>query len=177
MKLPDFTKDSWLNNLRKKINAELNFLYKPENNPVWDIKLETLLKNWELRDLEINEISVSTENLLEYKQYKVLVYQKHQLERWIKWKEKFHFYNCATIQKYRKDKNYKWKYVVNRWAKFYVDIESFWKWLTKNVLVNLEVCKNCLKESNYYNYQNVDYNMRNHIFKNFSIKEYFEAVD
>jgi len=85
MKLPDFTKDSWLNNLRKKINAELNFLYKPENNPVWDIKLETLLKNWELRDLEINEISVSTENLLEYKQYKVLVYQKHQLERWIKW--------------------------------------------------------------------------------------------
>lgn len=177
MKLPDFTKDEKLNNLRKILKADLNFLYEPDNKPIWDLKVENLLNKLELRDLELNEISISADNLLEYKHNKILVYQKHQLERGIKWTQKFHFYNCATIKKLKEEKKYEWKYVANRWAKFYVDIESFWKWITKNVKTDLEVCKNCLKESNYYNYENVDYNMRNNIFKNFSIKEYFEAVD
>ncbi|MDQ7009027.1 MAG: hypothetical protein Q9M94_01920 [Candidatus Gracilibacteria bacterium] len=177
MKLPDFTKDKDLNILREKLNANLNFLYKPGNNPIWDLKLEILLKKLELRDLEINEISVSSDLLLEYKQNKVLVYQKHQLERGIKGTEKYHFYNCATIKKLREDKKYKGKYIINRGAQFSVDIESFGKSIQKDVLINLEVCKNCLKESNYYNYDEVDYNMKNHIYKSFSIKEYFEAVD
>ena len=177
MKLPDFTKDEKLNNLRKKIKADLNMFYKPLNNPVWDLKLEKLLENKELRGLNLNEISVWINNLLEYKNYKVIVYQDYQLERAVKGTEQFHFYNCATIKKLREDKKYTWKYVVNRWAPFRVNIESFWKSIQKNVLVNLKVCKNCLKESNYYNYENLDYNMRNHIYKNFSIQEYFDAVD
>jgi len=84
MKLPDFTKDEKLNNLRKILKADLNFLYEPDNKPIWDLKVENLLNKLELRDLELNEISISADNLLEYKHNKILVYQKHQLERGIK---------------------------------------------------------------------------------------------
>jgi hypothetical protein len=177
MKLPDFTKHSWLNSLREKIGAELNFLYRPKNKPIWDLKVNNLLKSWELRNIYLSEIQVNSNNLLEYKKNKVLVYQDHQLERWVEWNQQFHFYNCATIKKWREDKKYVWKYVANKNAPFKINIESYWKILQKNVIVELRVCKNCLKESNYYNYEDVDYNMKNHIYKNFSKKEYFEAVD
>ena len=177
MKLPDFTKHSWLNELRWKIWADLNLLYMPENNPIWDLKIEKLLKNWELQDLDISEIQVNSDNLLEYKQNKILLYKQTQVERITEWSHQFHFYNCATVKKWREDKKYNWKYSITRNSTFRVNIESFWKKLQKNVLVNLKICKNCLKESNYYNYENSDYNKKNYIYKNFSIKEYFEAVD
>jgi len=177
MKLPDFTKHSWLDALREKIWAEKNFLYRPENNPIWDLKVTDLIKKWELRDIELWEIQVNIENLLEYKLNKILVYRKHQLEIWTTWTQQFHFYNCATIKLFREDNKYVWKYVANRWKQFSVDIESYWKSIQKNVITSLNVCKNCLKESNYYNYRDVDYNKKNNIYKNFSIKEYFEAVD
>jgi len=177
MKLPDFKKHNWLNALREKIWAELNFLYRPENNPIWDLKVTDLLKKWELRDIDLSEIQVNSDNLLEYKKNKVLVYRELQIERWVEWTHQFHFYNCATIKKWREDKKYEWKYIANKWASFTADIESYWKSVQKNIPVDLRVCKNCLKESNYYNYENSDYNKKNFIYKNFSKKEYFEAVD
>lgn len=177
MQLPDFKEHSWLNALRKKIWAELNYLYRPENKPIWDLWVAKLLEYWEIWNLKLDDIQVWIEWLLEYKWNKVLVYQKHQLERWIEWTQQFHFYNCATIKSQREDKKYKWKYIANRGAPFKVDIESFWKNILRNVWIDLYVCKNCLKESNYYEYNKVDYNKRNNIYNNFSIKEYFEAVD
>lgn len=177
MKLPDFEKHSWLNSLREKIKAEKNFLYKPENNPIWDLKIEELLKTWELRKITLSEIQVNYENLLEYKQNNILVYREDLIERWTEWTQQFHFFNCATVKKWRKDKKYEGKYVANRNWQFRVNIESYWKSLQKNIPRNLNVCKNCLKESNYYNYENSNYNKKNNIYKKFSIKEYFEAVD
>jgi hypothetical protein len=177
MKLPDFKNHSWLNALREKLWAEINFLYRPENNPIWDLKVTDLLQNNELINLDLSDISVWIGSLLEYKSNKVLVYQKHQLERWTEWNQQFHFFNCATIKNHREEKKYTWKYVINRWAEFRVDIESYWKSIQKNVSTDLRVCKNCLKESNYYDYEKVDYNKKNYIYKNFSIKEYLQAVD
>jgi hypothetical protein len=177
MKLPDFKQHNWLNALRTILWAELNHLYRPENKPIWDLKVNELLENKELRHLQINEISVWIENLLEYKQNNVLIYKEYQVERGFEWSSQFHFYNCATIKKWREEKNYNWKYVANRLADFRVNIESYWKSLATNIKVDLKVCKNCLKESNYYNYENVDYNKKIFIYNNFSTKEYFEAVD
>jgi hypothetical protein len=67
--------------LREKIKAEKNFLYRPENNPIWDLKVTDLLKKGELRNIELSEVQVNGENLLEYKQNKILVYKKLQVER------------------------------------------------------------------------------------------------
>ena len=177
MKLPDFTQDAKLNSLREKIWAEINFLYRPKNKPIWDLKVENLVKNRELFNLDLSEVKVSSNELLEYKWVKVLLYKQTQVERITEWAQQFHFYNCATVKKFREEKKYTWKYVITRKDIFKVDIESFWKQLQKNVLLPLNVCKNCLKESNYYNYENADYNMKNNIYRTFSIKEYLEAVD
>ncbi len=177
MKLPDFTKNSWLNELRKKIWADLNLLYRPENNPIWDLKVETLLKNWELNNLYLPEIKVNPQELLEYKQNKIILFRETQVERITEGSHQFHFYNCATVNKWREDKKYNWKYKISRNTFFKVNIESYWKNIQKYVSVDLKVCKNCLKESNYYNYESSDYNKKNNIYKNFSVIEYFEAVD
>lgn len=147
MKLPDFRENNWMNNLRALIWANLNTDY--DSNIVWDPLVVKLIDEWELWNLSLKDVSVSEDWTLEYGWMKVVVYIRDQYERWFEKWYKFHFYNCQTLESFKSDWKYDWKYVVNQKWKFKVNLVNFWFLIQENIEVDLHVCKNCLKEFNY----------------------------
>ena len=77
------------------------------------------------------------------------------------------------LNSWRDERLYNGKYVVNTFADFKIDKVSFGRTLQKNLRYPLQICKNCLKESNYKDYNNVDYTKKNYIYKTFDREEYF----
>jgi len=175
MKLPDFLNNQDLNNLRNIMWAELNSSYN--SWVIWNGEISKLNKIGELDKLFYQDITISFDNTLEYRWKKIVLYVREQQEQWIEWGYKFHFYNCATLKSFRTQWLYNWKLVANRHWEFRVDKISFGRSIKKNIVTKLNVCKNCLKESNYKNYNNLDYNKKNSIYNNFSRREYFDFFE
>ena len=78
------------------------------------------------------------------------------------------------MNSWRDERLYNGKYVANTFADFTIDKVSFGRTIQKNISYPLQVCKNCLKESNYKDYNNVDYTKKNYIYKTFDREEYFK---
>jgi len=175
MNLPDFINNKSLNNLRDKMWVDLNTTYK--SWVVWNSEVSKLKKTWELEKLDLQDISICFDETLEYRWKKIVLYTREQHEQGTEWAYKFHFYNCATLKWFKEQKLYNWKFVANTHGQFRVDKISFWRSVQKNVVAKLNVCKNCLKESNYKDYNNVDYNKKSFIYNNFSRKEYFDFFE
>jgi len=175
MQLPDFINSEDLNNLRRKMWVELNSSYN--SWVVWNSEITKLNKNGELEKLDFQDVSICFDNTLEYRGKKIVLYVREQQEQWVEWAYKYHFYNCATLKSFKEQWLYNWKFVVNTHWQFKVDKISFWRSIQKNVVAKLNVCKNCLKESNYKDYNNVDYNKKNSIYNNFSRIEYFDFFE
>ncbi len=171
MKLPDFTQHDWLNSLRKKSWTILNSSYKADC--VWDPSSSTLLEEGELWGLDLQDVSINADETLSYRGHRIVLYLREQQEQWGEWAYKFHFYDCATLNLYRDEWLHNWEYVVNISARFSINKMNFGRITQRNVAYPLQVCKNCLKESNYKDYNAVDYTKKNFIYKRFSREEYF----
>ena len=59
MKLPDFTENNGMNNLRSIIWANLNEEYRPESS--WDPLVLKLIQDWELWDLSLNDVGIAND--------------------------------------------------------------------------------------------------------------------
>jgi hypothetical protein len=171
MELPNFLEHTWLNELRKKISAPLNVEYS--GNTVWDPAGSALVNDGELWWLDIEDIWVASDGCLEYRWNDVVLYVRNQNEQWSEWAYRYHFYDCATLNSWRDNRLHNWQYVVNTFADFYINKVNYGRIVKKHIKTHLDVCKNCLKESNYKDYNGVDYTKKNFIYTHFSRDEYF----
>lgn len=177
MKLPDFTENNWMNNLRSVIWANLNENYKPESS--WDPLVLKLIQDWELWDLNLSDVGIGNDWTLEYGWIKIVVYIRDQHSRGFNFTTnesnyKFHFYNCNTISSYRNEWKFDWKYVVNTHKKFNINIIDFWEIKRENLELELNVCKNCLNEFAYKWYNKSSLYEKQNIYWSFTRKEYFD---
>lgn len=176
MKLPDFIQDSWMNNLRSIIGANLNENYKWEHS--WDPLVLKLIQDGELWNLNLSDVWVSNDGTLEYGWIKIVVYIRDQNSRGFNFTTnesnyKFHFYNCSTISSYRKEQKFDWKYVANRNKNFNVNVIDYWEIKKENLELSLNVCKNCLNEFSYKWYNRLSHGEKSKIYENFTRTEYF----
>lgn len=126
-------------------------------------------------DLNIEEIVVDSKNgTFSYKDRRVLVYIRSQNVIYDGYK--FHVADCHTIQEMKKNKRFESRYVASTRTdgKFVVTlVDKHTEIVEEEKIVDMSVCKNCLKHINYKNYGK-NPNAREKIYREFSLKEFFE---
>ncbi len=174
MKLLDFYSYDKLNDLRKKMNADLIFW---EANTQWNafdpFGFRASLREKGEVEIPFDEIKVNiSDKTLELFGEKILVYIRDQRYSW-ETNYKFHIANCRTLIDAQNHNRYK-KYVasINTNGIFKVNI-IHGSSVDENQEIKLKVCKNCLQTINYKNYRYSNYSGKMKIYQNFSIEEYF----
>ena len=127
-------------------------------------------------DVEIEDIVVDPDNgTFSYNDRRVLVYIRDQYISYGSYK--FHVANCSTIQDMKKKKRFESRYVASTRTdgKFVVNlIENHGEIAEVEQLIEMSICKNCLKHLNYKNYNYNSYSDREEIYSEFSLEEFFE---
>lgn len=177
MKLPNFLYFDELNNLRKIINAPLDgsFSVQSKYTPL-AIKL---LEWWEIEGLKLDDITISPEWFLEIEWQKVVVYIRDQHTNLDYVPEtssyKYHFSFCQQLKSFEAQ----WKsdkYVATKTAKFRIEFKRFWKHIG-SAEYDLNVCKYCLRNSDYHWYIKSPKIKQDEIYNNFSREKYFAEYD
>lgn len=178
MKLPDFRQNDELNELRRKMGADL---------VPWDSdRLEW--KGFETTDLQLSHIKPNPNTgTLEFNGSTVVVYIRDQYIRDTQvffqdlnpeGLRRFHVADCSTLQQKRRENKYDERYVAtNRThGKFIVNAleRSGHKPFKKEIECQLHVCRNCLSRLNYQEYCNVNRAQKNEIRNTFDLKEFFD---
>ena len=143
MKLPDFTLHTGLNELRRKMGADLIELVQEDSE--WK-RLSLQLEN-EGIDVAFDEVEIQKDFTFEYQGQKVVVYIRdqhaHVLERGGEYK--FHIAQCYTLETMRQ-KNRDNRYVVTnrKDGKFVVNIIRKGSTSAESREMPMKVCKNCI---------------------------------
>ncbi len=177
MKLPDFTDYILLNKLRALMGAELISI---NNNINWEKldeeELIERLNSQEGIEINIEELEVLPDKTLGYKGKRVLLYIRDQSNFFTYYR--FHIAQCSTISEYQNNKRID-RYVVSTRedGKFLVNkIDFYRKRIISTGIEELKICKNCLYTLNYKGYSQYTY-LREKIFSEFNIKEFFETYN
>ena len=184
MKLPDFTMNAGLNQLRQAMKANLTGW-----NAGWDkqhINIDEILITSGI-EIPPDKIGSANDGTLEYAGRKVVVYIRDQSVPGDSNREqlsKFHIADCTTLQEMRMTNRYE-RYVVTtrKDGLFIVNFPDRGWSQTKNesVKLQLHVCKNCLRRLNYKNYsrfrsKNASQERRkNEIRDSFNLEEFFHT--
>jgi len=159
--------------VRQKIGADL-VEWSPYFN--WGaVFVEKLNNIGEIEDIDLCDIDICIDETLQFVGKKVLVYIRDRKihPNYGLQLPKFHIANCKTLQQAISDNNYD-KYVASTKMDDQFTIRGIYQsGKTTDSVKKLMVCKNCLEQLNYKNYAN-DYRLRNVIYTEFSIKEFFE---
>lgn len=180
MKLPNFYETPFINELRSRMNAFklgnliIDFSFKP-------IKLSDLIclqQGDEIEKEDFAEIRWDNSNTLVYKNIRIIIYIrdydfKYKLKDFL---PKFHISYCNTLQKANESKRFE-RYVIC--TRDDGNFKMHWVEDKKIKLIEylkLPVCKYCLSQINWKGYgkNNISYDKREEIYREFSIKEYFE---
>ena len=176
MELINFKYSDELNLLRKKMQAEFN---NWDSSVQWDsldsINLLKKLNSITGLDVKFCDITINEDGSFSYLGQRVLVYIRDQYSHFSEYK--YHISNCSTIRNSQKSNRYD-RYVAstrndNRFEVNIINNVSN-TIIEKGIIKELKVCKNCLNNLNYNNYHNSNYEQRNEIYQNFSLKEYFK---
>ncbi len=175
MRLPDFRENRELNELRKKMGADLI---------PWDsgkIPWKPFTKIVQLREIDIGPGKPITHN-----GKTVIVYIRDQYLPRRQVAEnlvpespyKFHIAGCSTLQDMQRKGKYDDRYVVTNHThgKFEVNfLEAFGKGVIKEgIECQLHVCRNCLRALNYEGYSTASAQCRNKIRNTFDREVFFE---
>lgn len=148
--------------------------------------LESKFKESVWNDPEIQEVVIfaNDENLvwtqegIYYDGEKIILYIRDvaQYSNYEPTEPKFHLAWCNTLKFMHKQGRYE-KYVVSRDTSgiFTVNYISGNK-IIRTDKKNLHVCKHCLKMLNWENYKNVSDRIKNDIYENFSVEDFFESA-
>jgi hypothetical protein len=175
MKLPDFSSDVLLNELRDKIGADY---VEWDGSASWNafdpFGFRQALRDKGEVDIPFSEIEINSDKTLELFGRKILVYIRDQRYAYDS-QYRFHISNCRTLIDAQTHRRYD-KYVasINSHGKFMVNIIHGSNWVKKDQEIELKVCKNCLSTLNYHDYLSQDAPAREKIHKDFSIASYFE---
>ena len=169
---------SVLNEAAKKMGAEP--IVFSTNTRFEHTDIDKILGTTSGQQININDIEVNLDGggLFEYEGRQVLLFipnQYNSLEDILNDPmkgNKFHVSDCRTLQE-MKQRNAFNKYAVTN------NLSGIFTIYNKNNEANkvessLFVCKNCLEKLNYKNYKNETYQIKNSIFNEFRIDEFFE---
>ena len=128
----------------------------------WKITLET-----KGLDVGINDIEIQLNGLLQYRGEQILLYIRKEVTGDL---PKFHFYDCMTLKTMKKMKKF-YRYVVTQRKDgyFLMDTKVSHKEYSKDQLVHLDVCSNCL-----YLYNKHNNSSKNYTVATFNIIKFFE---
>lgn len=167
MKLPDFSEFVPFNKLRKDMGAknlgtfDLNYNWKPITaSEVKELATQGL-------DVDKDKIKTLPDGSLVYKNKRILVYirdvKSYKGEETL---PKFHIADCSTLKTMNSMNRFNSRYVVATRTDgyFVVRKNGFLK-----PEVKLFVCKNCLSELNFNNFNEDKWSA----FKNFSLEDFF----
>jgi len=139
-----------------------------------EVKITVLDTDWKIDletkgiDVEIEDIEISANGLLKYRDQQILLYIKEINSYGHYGLPKFHFYKCATLNGMQKAGRFE-RYVVTqrKTGYFLMDKKVGYELYEKDVEEKLDVCGHCL------NWFNRNYRKR-HDVKTFNIVEFFE---
>jgi len=134
-------------------------------------------------EIDLEEVEGTKNGLLSYKGQHVLLYIKdtrqdrHTLLHDPEASRKFHIADkCSTLERMREDNRYDRYVVTNRTDGFFlVDAEDYLSGETDEIEAPLKVCRNCLRELNYEQYDRQMPSQKKEIWRSFSIGDFFDA--
>lgn len=173
MKLINFYEYTRLNSLLKEMGAELQHI---SNLNKWegfdDAKLQELIETGEV-EIDLDELEFVGETF-EYKGKKVIVYIRDQYEKFYDKGYKFHVSPlCRTIQNsFERKRNSRFVVSTRTDGRFKINLMNDDIVVKKDLIEELNVCKNCLTAINYksYTFNKVE------VYKSFKLQEYFDLV-
>ena len=151
----------------------------------FDLDEKTKKMQWdnpEIPDVEIspdNPIFIITDGGIFYNGRRVILYIRDQAQYFGEdrnFEYKFHLTGCSTLKSMLAQRRYE-KYVIKREINniFKVNLIIDNKTLEKEM--ELHICKHCLRALNWQGYKNAPAAVKNKIYTNFSIEEFFDAVN
>lgn len=173
----------------KKIREKMNIPKDYKSNPIIrevvraGIKLEKL--KTEGIDISIDEVIAAKDKTLwhwDFPGQKIIVYIRDYNGGRMYGREdhlpKFHISWCKTLKEMTEKRRHN-RYVISQRidGKFLLNKFVGGSILVRNEELELKVCKYCLQELNYKNYNNLIKNKQNEIYENFNIKEFFAQYD
>lgn len=188
MKLPIFHKSPKFQTLFKEMGTEYSKNEIEVWKPIDDSVLSEILRTGEvLIENEELEKYIENDGFFRVNNKTVLVYIKNQyLKYWSgedgESKYRYHLYNCSTIRSSiesgRKNR-YVFRDPVFIRGKgdeiFEINLTEFGSTeTTKTVNERLKVCRNCLKETNFENFDRKSRSEKNIFWNNFNYKLFFE---
>ncbi len=183
MKLPDFNSDKALNSLRSGMQAPLRPWISVAST--WSAFDPT---EWEILttvgiDIDVGEVDIAPDGTFAYKGRKVLVYIRDQYFRDPEAipPYKVHVAQCKTLDTMRRSGRLHSRYVVTvrTDGKFVVNLipqgpaKRLGERKREQVLVDMTVCKNCLRRTGYKGYPNNS----DAIFNNFNFAVFLKEYD
>jgi len=176
MQLPDFTEDTKLNYLRRRVGAPY---FNWDSKSKWRSLLEELIAKNELEINIAEDIQVGDDNSLEIEGRKVVAYirDQHARDPYEATTYKFHIANCRNISEARLGLRLDGRYVASILESddciFRINKMHFGKILRRDVRERMDVCKNCLSTLDFDGYSSAPFSRREVIFKSFTVKKYF----
>lgn len=173
MKLIDFYQFEKLNSLLKEMGADLKRIETPNSwEGIDDSKLAELLKTGEV-EIDLNEIK-TRDGVFEYKGRKVIVYIRDQYSKYHSKGYKFHLTKCNTISKaFQNRRNSRYVVSLRTDGQFKINLLDDNVIVKKDLIEPLKVCKNCLEQINYQKYKVHPYRIKQGIYEDFQLEEYF----
>ena len=177
MKLINFYNSKQLNSLLEEMGAELKRMEAPNNwEGIDDSKLAELLKTGEV-EIELDEIKTK-HGVFEYKGRKVIVYIRDQYSKYYSKGYRFHLTKCGTITKaFQNMRNSRYVLSLRTDGKFKINLINDNVIVKKDLIEPLKVCKNCLEQIDYKKYKAHQYRVKQTIFENFDLAEYFNQFN
>jgi len=176
MKFVNFNEHIGFQNLHRQMGSKPTEFKVVEWQTMDEEEILKRLNSQEGIEVDFDDIKVCDDGTFEYKGKKVLVYIRDQYYDINNSGEyKFHVSNCQTITS-QTQKNYGNRYVVSTRTdgNFLVNVVDRIqnKVVQSNVIKEMKVCKNCLKNISYKGYTNhiTDYI----IYRNFRLSEFFK---
>ncbi len=183
-KFPVFHNSKTYTELFRKMGTK----YNKEIVSSWEEIEEDLLKKLindgeiEINFEEIEEF-LDNDDFFRVQDKPIVLYIRDQYAKYYERGYKYHIYNCKTIKeaiKNRRKNRYVFKYAFNTEKKFVINLldgvdetgKDIYK--KKNLNEDLNVCKNCLKETNHESYDQKNYIQKKLIYESFDYKDFFE---
>lgn len=176
MKLPDFTKDVDLNELRRKMNAELHPYSPPTGRTPLTAEEVQILATKGI-EIPLRDIGILNDGTFTYKGKRVAVYIRDVASYQNQYSlPKFHLAMCETLLTMRDEGRYEKRYVVATRddGQFRIQRIEGNRVVSKTDEV-LDVCQNCLHGLHYKNFnKNRPRHEKENFIRNFSIRHFFE---
>ncbi len=138
-------------------------------------------------EVDIADLTVDDNGIFMYEGQRVFLYIKDTMDtkdtvlNYPQDTKKYHFSNCDTLQKMKKNKRFERYVAIKRYdGLFPVNTQNDRfnpTQFEENVEAPLNVCKVCLRNINYQNYAHCNQKDKQQIFKAFNISEFFETYE